>query len=288
MTRIVAIISAIIITSCGLHAQPASEIYLFDLKIKKGNVSLENGRNITNHKGYDNQPFFHPELPLLYYSSADSSGRTDIKAYNIGSKRTVKITNTNEREYSPTITPDQQFISCIIQRDNGAQDLGKYPASGGAASVVIDNLTVGYHVWQNNSTLFLFVLGEPMTLRKYSVVTHRDSVIAENIGRSLHKIPDHSAISFVQKTSSGDWLIKKIDEMGTMSILASTRPDKEDIAWTPDGRIMMSDGNKLLIMTPGTKDSWKEVSIKSDLALKGISRISINPAGSTIALVVEE
>jgi WD40 repeat protein len=253
---------AIVVTAYDLLAQPASEIYMFDLKMKKGNVSLENGKNITNHKGYDNQPYFHPELPLLYYSSADTSGRTDIMVYDFASKKTLRITNTNEREYSPTITPDQQFISCIIQRDNGAQDLGKYPVSGGAAEVVVNNLTVGYHVWQSNNTLYLFVLGEPMTLRKFSVVTHKDSVIAENIGRSLHKIPDTPAVSFVQKTSSGDWFIKKIDELGSISILGPTRPNREDLSWTPDGRIMMSDGNKLFIM--------------------------INPAGGTIALVVEE
>src|SRR5258708_20805813 len=38
--------------------QAGSEIFLFDLHIRKDNVSIDNPKNITNHKGYDNQPFF--------------------------------------------------------------------------------------------------------------------------------------------------------------------------------------------------------------------------------------
>jgi hypothetical protein len=46
-------------------AQPATEIFLFDIKVTNGQVTLSNGENITKHKGYDNQPFFHPDKPLI-------------------------------------------------------------------------------------------------------------------------------------------------------------------------------------------------------------------------------
>ncbi|MEJ0031081.1 MAG: hypothetical protein WDO15_12190 [Bacteroidota bacterium] len=72
----------------------------------------------------------------------------------------MSITGTSEREFSPTVTPDKQFLSCIIQRDDGVQDLGKYPIDGGDPALIIDNLKVGYHVWVDNSHLALFVLGE--------------------------------------------------------------------------------------------------------------------------------
>ncbi|MFM7856050.1 MAG: hypothetical protein ACKO96_30055, partial [Flammeovirgaceae bacterium] len=55
--------------SFSTEAQTGSEIFLFDVKSKKGNVSLTNPQNITNHKGYDNQPSFHRTEPLVYYSS---------------------------------------------------------------------------------------------------------------------------------------------------------------------------------------------------------------------------
>src|SRR6187402_622672 len=137
-----------IITICfaaASFAQPGTEIYLFDLKLKKDNITISNPVRVTNHPGYDSQPFFHPNQSILYYASADTSGRTDILMYNYQTKASSKFTSTSEREYSPTVTPDKKFISCIIQRANGNQDLGKYPIDGGDVSVVINNLTVGYH-----------------------------------------------------------------------------------------------------------------------------------------------
>src|SRR5690606_9821643 len=108
-----------------------SEIYLFDLSNKKGKITLSKPKNATNHPGYDNQPFFHTDKPILYYASFNEEGRADIKSYDYVTGETKFITQTNEREYSPTLTPDKKYLSCIIQRDNGEQNLGKYPVDGG-------------------------------------------------------------------------------------------------------------------------------------------------------------
>src|SRR6187549_3054741 len=202
-----------IITICFVTAalaQPGTEIYLFDLKLKKDKITISNPVRVTNHAGYDSQPFFHPEKPILYYASADTSGRTDILTYNYQTKTSSKFTSTSEREYSPTVTPDKKFVSCIIQRDDGKQDLGKYPIDGGDAVVIINNLTVGYHAWLDNDNVIVFALGEPQTLRLYNVSTGKDHQLADSIGRSLHLIPKTKTISFVDKSSSPKYLIKRV------------------------------------------------------------------------------
>ena len=127
--------------------QSGSELFLFDLKVKDGQVTLSGGVNITNHKGYDNQPFFHPSKPVIYFSSFNDSGRSDIKYYDYKKKTTANLTVTNEREYSPTVTPDGKFISCIIQRDNGVQNLGKYPVRGGEPEVLINDQIGKYDIF---------------------------------------------------------------------------------------------------------------------------------------------
>lgn len=270
-------------------AQTGSEIYLFNLQLKKDKITLTNGKNITNHKGYDNQPFFHPDKTILYFTSADTSGRTDIVTYNYSTNETKKFTNTREREYSPTVTPDKKFISCIIQRDDGAQDLGKYPLEGGNAIVIVNSLTVGYHAWADNETLILFVLGEPNTLHWFSVADGKDLILAENVGRSLHAIPKSKELSFVHKISSEKWLIKKIEKQNTnFETLTETLSDREDLAWTPDGRIVMSDGEKLFYFQPGKNESWKEIEVNSALSLNGITRISVNKKGDRMAIVISE
>jgi len=267
---------------------PGTEILLFDLKVTKSSIQLLNPKNITNRTGYDNQPHFHPEKPLVYFSSADETGRTDIVVYNYETGETKKFTNTPEREYSPTVTPDEKFISCIIQRDNGSQDLGKYPIDGGEPTIIIDNLTVGYHAWINDDLLVLFVLGRPNTLRQYSISEKKDQELAGNIGRSLHRIPGTKDISFIDKQGP-EWLIKKYNSNnGTIETIASTLPNREDMAWTADGKILMSDGSNLYFIKPGKDSSWRQVAIPKETEIRGITRLAINRSSSKIAIVVDE
>ncbi|MBL0741675.1 TolB family protein [Chryseolinea lacunae] len=275
---------------CALSAtaQSGSEIYLFELSLEKDRITLVRSENITNRPGYDNQPFFHPDKTLLYYTAADSTGSTDIVEFNYASMSRRKITQTPDREYSPTVTPDKKFLSCIIQRADGKQDLGKYPIDGGTPVVLIDRLTVGYHAWESPKSIVLFVLGEPMTLRRFSLKDGKDAVLAENIGRSLHAIPKTGGVSFVQKTTGDDWAIKKLTDKSTTEELAKTLPGHEDLAWTPDGRIIMSDGEKLFFTTPGKNSVWKPVEVNSTLPLKGITRLAVNAKGDRLAVVVAE
>jgi hypothetical protein len=279
----------LLLASNACQAQSGFEIYLFDLVAKKDKVTVSNAVNVTNHKGYDNQPSFHPAEPALYYSSFNEDGRSDILTYNYKTKKSVAITQTPEREYSPTVTPDRGHLSCIIQRDNNAQDLGKYSIDGGEASVIIDNLIVGYHVWADNSHLALFVLGTPNTLHYVRLPTKKDTIIAEGIGRSLHRIPGQSAISFVHKISEKEWAIKRLDtHTMVVSTLASTLPGREDLCWLPDGKILMSDGTDLFFLTPGKDQGWRKVDRAGDLTLKGVTRLAASSDGKKLAVVVAE
>ena len=123
--------------SHSCFGQTGSEIILFDLKVKKGKIILSSPENITHHKGYDNQPSFNPTQPIIYYSSFDDSGRSDIKYYNYKTKQTANLTTTSDREYSPTVIINRNFKSFIIQRNNGLKPLGKYTMKGVNATVLI-------------------------------------------------------------------------------------------------------------------------------------------------------
>jgi hypothetical protein len=280
----------VLICVSTLNAQqlPGTEIYLFDLKNGKKELVLSGAKNITQHPGYDNQPFFHPDKPLLYYASGNDEGRTDILEYNIETGARRHITTTHEREYSPTLTPDKKFISCIIQRDSGAQDLGKYPTDGGESQIIINSLVVGYHAWADDSHVFVFALGTPNTLRCFFVNEKKDLLIAENIGRSIHRIPGSTDISFVDKTTD-KWLIKKVNSKGeTIETIHETLPNREDLSWTPDGKLVTSDGQKFFFLQPRKKGGWEEIKLESALSLKGITRLAINNDGTKLAVVVSE
>ena len=280
-------------TSVASFAQTGSEIILFDLKLKKSKVSVSAPKNITNHPGYDSQPSFHSDQPFIYYASFNEDSRSDIKRYTITTGETTNITTTTHREYSPTLTPDKQFLSCIIQTDNGAQNLGKYPVDGGEPTLIIDNLTVGYHVWVDNSHLALFILegeNKPHTLHFMRLPTKEDTVIASNIGRSLHKIPGERAITFIQKGENENKIMKLDTESMKVSEIASTMNKGEDITWTQDGRIVTSDGSKLYFLDPKKPaKGWLPVGIEGGTELlKSVTRLAINLKGDKLAVVVAE
>ncbi len=272
--------------------QAGSEIYLFEMKVTNEQIVLSNGRNITNHKGYDNQPFFHPSQPVIYYSSFNDSGRSDIKYYDYEKKETKSLTLTREREYSPTVTPDEQFISCIIQRDNGTQDLGKYPINGGKPEILINHLKIGYHAWAGENKLLLFVLDDSIhnSLHYYYLDKNNDTVIAENIGRSLHKIPGQNGMSFVQKISPSLSMIKKFD-MGTgvISTIIATLPGQDHLTWLKNGRLLMSDGSRFFVCIDKLDTSWLPVIIEGDTTmLRGVTRVAANADNTKLAVVVSE
>jgi hypothetical protein len=271
-------------------AQPNTDILLFDLQYKNGKVILSNPLNITNRKGYDNQPYFHPDNPVMYYSSADSSGRTDIMFFDYAKGETGRFTTTPEKEFSPTVTPDKQFISCIIQRDNSAQDLGKYPINGGDAKILISDLIVGYHAWADPERVLIFVLPQPFTLHLVDLKSGSDIVVADSIGRSLHKIPGKTAISFTQRTSGNEWLIQQLDlhTLEVSSIIKSLHEIEHDFTWMPDGTLLMSYESRVFFSRPFENQEWNEAEIITPLALNIITRLAVSPDGNKVALVVNE
>ena len=74
MNKLILLVVFLMVTVLG-QAQTGSEIYLFDLSSKKGSISLSNPVNATNHPGYDNQPFFHIKLPVVYLNDQATAGR---------------------------------------------------------------------------------------------------------------------------------------------------------------------------------------------------------------------
>lgn len=275
---------------CLASAQVNTDVYLLDMSLKAGKVVLSNPRNITPHPGYDNQPFFHPTLPLLYFASTTADGRTDLKSYDYQTAQTQQLTTTSEREYSPTLTPDQQFLSCIIQRDNGQQDLGKYPLAGGAPTILLDTLKVGYHAWIDATHLLVYVLASPANeLHYHDLATHRDTIIARNIGRSLKQIPGQNALSFMQQTPQGTWLIKRFDARTlAISTLAPALAGSEDVAWTRNGLMLMSNGEQIFSHRPSDQRGWQPVQTKGPVVLNKASRLAINPTNNRLAVVVNE
>ncbi|AFK03514.1 hypothetical protein Emtol_2377 [Emticicia oligotrophica DSM 17448] len=283
-------ILALLFISNILLAQNGTEIFLMDIAESNGTITLSNPKNITNRRGYDNQPFFHPTLPLLYYT-AMQDGQTDIWSYNLKTGVGLQVTNTIDSEYSPTVTPDQKYLSCIVQRKlNGDQDLVKYNIKNSAETQMIFESQktgkIGYQAWLNSNELVTFVLGTPQTLHYHSLITKKDTIVAPNIGRSLHLIPKQKAFSFVQEIDK-KWLIRAFNpQKNTISDITESHPESEHYnCWLSSNSILESRNTDIFSYNITTK-VWKAVTLPDMLPKRKISRMAVK--GNKIAVVMEE
>lgn len=265
-------------------APPASDIFIIDLK-NNGKLKLGQPIKITSEAGYNNQPSFLPDGQSILYTSIKNK-QADIYRYDIRSGATTQVTNTPESEYSPTLMPDGKSISVVRVEADGTQRLWKFPLAGGELSLILGNIKpVGYHLWIDDHTLALFVLGKPNTLQLVDLRTGKAEVIADNPGRILRRIPHQNKFSFVQKVSNQEWLVKAFDlKTRAVATVIKTFPSVEDYAWTPAGLLLMANGSKLF----SRKESdwaWVEIADFSNAGLKSITRIAVSPKGDRIAIV---
>src|SRR6266568_7654764 len=221
---------------------PVNDIFLIDVANKSGQMTFGKPSKITEWHGYNNQPFFFPDGQSLFYTSIRADKQADIYRYEIKSGKTSRVTESPESEYSPTVTPDGKFISVVRVEADSTQRLWKFPLNGGTPSLILERIKpVGYHLWIDDHTLALFILGKPNTLQIVDTRTGKAETIAENPGRILRRIPHQNKFSFVHKISDQEWIIKAYDlDSRKTTELIKTFTGVEDYAWTPTGDLLMA------------------------------------------------
>ena len=259
----------------------------------KDKLAFGEPTNITSRAGYDNQPSFLTDGQSLLYTSLREGDQTDIYRYDFKTKQTVRLTSTPESEYSPTQTPDGKFFSVIRVELDKTQRLWKFPLAGGTPSLVLPDIKpVGYHLWLDRRSLALFRLGaegKPNILQLAPIDNTFLDTIHVNIGRALHLVPRRRAFSFVHKISPDNWLIKSFDlTTKRTTAVVKTLPNSEDLAWLPDGTLIMAQDARLFRYDPAQPAAdWQQVADFSAAGLKRITRLALNSKGDKLALVAQ-
>jgi hypothetical protein len=269
---------------------PSTDIFVGTLRLDGDRLEITDPLNITDRDGYDNQPYFVEEGTALLYTSARDSLQTDIYRYDIESGTVSRLTDTPAvSEYSPTVMPGGSFFS-VIREEPGRQGLWLYRMNGSDAGGLLDDVQpVGYHAWVDPHTVAVFVLGDsitPSTLQLVDLRSGATSTVAENIGRSIHRVPERRAISFVHKANEDEWLIKAANvDTGVTTTVTLTLPGSEDYAWLSAGTIIMGSESTLYRSVDG--GDWEVVADLADFGVSGISRVAVSAAGGRIATVSE-
>lgn len=274
-----------------LYAQENNdiEVFLFDLK-SENFVQLENGKNISENAGYDNQPSFYSEDTLIY--SATRNGQTDIAGLEISTSRKFWISETGMgSEYSPGKIPRSEDIAAVRLDTTGLQLLYNYNKDTGESKVLLPGLKVGYYFYYDEDSLVTAVLsGTGMDLVINDLETGSSTTLIKNIGRSIHKVPHSNSMSYtiLNDQNQHDLYLLDLEKEEPESFFLTSLPaGVQDYAWLDEDRIILGKEAEILIYDMMGKSEWTPIADLSSYGLKNITRIAINEPRNQIALVAE-
>lgn len=275
----------LLLVSSISFAQTNTEIHLFDIIKKEGKLTLVNGKNISNNKGYDSQPHFYNDNIILFSSSRN--GQTDIGKYNVRDNTLTFINNTpNGSEYSPQKIPNSKNVSAVRLDKDGLQRFYKYNFKTGKDKELIKDLVVAYPLWYDKNTLISSVIVND-TLELYiSNLKKKSNVsIAKQTGRSFHKIPNTNLVSFMKKNGNY-WEIWSLNPKTKETNLITSTGKNQDVCWLLNGSLLTANGKSIYQFNPVNK-KWTLFHSFKDENINTISRISVNSISSKIAIVAE-
>ncbi len=269
---------------------PKPEIYVADLSVFDDLHYLGPLQKITNGtNSYDNQLMFTPDSRSLLYTAEYGYGdrvQTEIHRYYLSSRRDTRITRTEQSEHSPRpVTGDRAFSAIRVEADS-TRRVWRFTMEGMDGEVLFRNLDdVGHLVWGNESTVLLYVLGDPPTVRIGDLTTGQTDVVRRDVGRSLNKIPNRNAWSFVERLSPDEAWISEVNiatrEVRTRML---TVDGGEFHAWTPEGVLLMAVGSQIYQWDPELDLDWRRVA-DLEATMLAVTRIAVSPDGSKIAIV---
>ena len=256
---------------------PETDVWLASLS--DDGLSFSEARNVTDRAGYDSQPFFVDNESFLY--TREEGGQTDTWRYDAASDSHSAVTATEDSEFAPMPLPSGDGFSAVRREADGQWRVWRYDAEGQPVEAIFDVSRVDFYAWADENHAFLYVLGEPATMQLATVGEERSSVLAQEVGRSMQKVPGQSAVSWVEVTDVDSEIMTWAVDDPLSRLIAEGVELSEDHAWTPGGMLLQPSGNVVHGWLPDG-EGWRVIgSIPQGLA---ISRISVSPDGAHIAM----
>ncbi|MFI5163757.1 MAG: TolB family protein [Bacteroidia bacterium] len=283
MKFLVLIANCLLLTANCFSQLPDCDIWLMDIKDSAGIISFHNPVNITNRKGYDNQPAFSPDGKYILYSSQrDSTRQTHIYKYDIITKKTTQFTKTSTSEYSPAFTPNGENISIVMVEKDSTQRLWKFPISGTNPSSIMENVKeIGYYCWISKDSVAIHALTKPaFTLQVADVRSQKTIVIADSIGRCIRM--KNGALWYTKNAGH----FHKLFEYNFRSKTSSLKGviESEDYCFYKNETWSCSD-NTIVTGYMNSRMGAVELANFESYGITKISRITISADGKKLAVV---
>lgn len=266
---------------------PESSVFLFDVHWEQRDISFNNGRNISQNKGYNNQPSFYDDNQLMY--ARDRDGQTDIAFYDIAQDSTTFFTETpSGSEFSPTRIPGLPDVAAVRLDKDGTQQLYIYSINDSIQ--LLSPAKVGYFdFYSDEQILAAVVTPSGMNLHFMDLKTQKDSMIITNVGRGVRKIPNSEFMSYtlVNETGGLDIYMLDVGENMTSYFICTLPIGIQDYVWLNKTEILIGSRNQLFIYDTMGEAEWVKAATLETDGLQQIMRLAVSPSGNKIAIVAE-
>jgi hypothetical protein len=267
-------------------AQPGTDIFVADISLHEGRLTIGTPTNVTQREGYDNQPWFTSDGGAFLYVS-ERDGQTDVFRHDLRSGATRRITHTPENEYSPSLPGDGSRMMVVRwPTDMSTGALWWFTPEGEPLEQARGSVPrVGYYTFADEHTLALFINDSIQSFVLTDTRTGDTTRIGHSMGGSGPRaIPGTRAVSFLRQRGDDGWWLHRLDlENLAVTPLVAMLKDVANYTWTAHGTVLAATGGTVHEWTPG--GGWQELVTFSDPALQGITRIAISPAGDRMAFV---
>lgn len=270
---------------------PDSDIFLFPfIEDEQGARIAGDGRNITERPGYDNQPWFTPGGKTILYTANHVPDRTDVFEYEILGGGRRQLTDSVDQEYSPQMSPNNKTLSYVTDGPTANQSIWSMDRGDKEHTWLLAHLDerepVGYYAWNHRTQDLLFWSRYGFSLRLVNTAKKESHYITGNAPpTSPQIIPNSDNFSFVHRQGNSEVWVKELDpRTRAVRPVARISGSNYHYGWTPKGRIVMAQGDKLRCWS-GEKDDWSDAADLKELGVRNASRVVISQNGKWIAIV---
>jgi hypothetical protein len=270
-----------------LQAQlPETEIFLAKIEIKNNLLKIQKAENVTNHNGYDNQPFFTPDgKTLLYSAQTDADQRIHLFALNLKSKKSAQLTHTNTSEYSPMLSPQGNAVSAVVVEEDSTQRIWLYDAKNGERKSCLTEAidSIGYYCWLGRDSLAYYKLTDPHSLRALDLKSGTDNWLCDHPTRSFRRIDARTLLYVINEEKQNLVMLYDI-RVKKATVFATDLPANQDYTWLAGLGLLKSEGSKIFRYSPETK-VWVELADFASAGIKKITRFAFSTNQKLLALV---
>nr|MDP9194993.1 hypothetical protein [Acidobacteriota bacterium] len=260
-----------------------TEVWIGALDLRDGGFAVSDLKNISNHRGYDNQPSFLPDgASLLFTTEASSLDETGLGVhavrYDIAKDKATPLPLA--RGFSPTPSSDGKIM---LLRQGG---VWLHDARGKLLRAVVETKEAGYFQRFEDDRWVLFMNDKDRRIVLYDPVSHALETMITGAITAPYRVPGERAVTFAVQDKETLTLHRLDIDEKRVSLLA-TIPFRSGghHVWTPRKTIFIASGAQIHEWDPAKPDQWPVVHRFEEPDFQGITRIALSPASDRIAIV---